>query len=69
MPARRLIVLLATVVVALGTARLGWWQLDRAAQKEALQRSLDERRTLPPVGTDLLASREVDAAAQHHRRV
>lgn len=69
MLSRRLIVLLATVIVALGTARLGWWQLDRAAQKEALQRSLDERRTLPPVGTDLLAAREPDAAAQHHRRV
>jgi surfeit locus 1 family protein len=34
--ARRWIVLAAAVVVAALTARLGWWQLDRAAQKTAL---------------------------------
>jgi surfeit locus 1 family protein len=69
MPTRRLIVLLAALVAALITARLGWWQLDRAAQKEALQRSLDVRRTLPPVRAELLASHVQDAAEQHHRRV
>lgn len=41
------VLLIAALVVAAVTARLGWWQLDRAAQKEAIQRSLDERRALP----------------------
>ncbi len=41
------VLLIAALVGAAITARLGWWQLDRAAQKEAIQRSLDERRALP----------------------
>ena len=31
------------------TARLGVWQLDRAAQKTALQAALDARGALPPL--------------------
>ncbi len=46
--------LLAALLVALLTARLGWWQLDRAAQKTAMQRSIDERRVMPPLGADAL---------------
>jgi surfeit locus 1 family protein len=46
--------LLAALLVILLTARLGWWQLDRAAQKTAMQRSLDERRALPPLAADAL---------------
>jgi surfeit locus 1 family protein len=49
------------------TARLGWWQLDRAAQKAAVQASLDERRALPPVPGPDLARTEAEAQAQHHR--
>ncbi|WP_337878375.1 SURF1 family protein [Caldimonas sp.] len=36
------------------TASLGRWQLDRAAQKEALQALLRERASLPPVRLDTL---------------
>ncbi|WP_275452069.1 SURF1 family cytochrome oxidase biogenesis protein, partial [Methylibium sp. T29] len=39
--ARRWIVLLAAVAGVALTARLGAWQLSRAAEKEALQASLD----------------------------
>jgi surfeit locus 1 family protein len=66
-PWRRWIVLGATVLGALLTARLGLWQLARAEQKESLQAALDERARLPPLETASLASDTVDAAAQHHR--
>ena len=66
---RRWAVLLAAVLVAGTTARLGVWQLDRAAQKEALQAALDARGALPPLPQAELATRPGDAAAQHHRRV
>lgn len=48
--------LLAALAVALLTARLGWWQLDRAAQKTTVQRNLDERRALPPLAAEALPS-------------
>jgi surfeit locus 1 family protein len=66
---RGLVVLLAALALAALTARLGVWQLDRAAQKTALQRSLDERRALPPLPAAELAREPVQAAAQHHRLV
>ena len=51
------------------TSSLGFWQLGRAAQKEAMQRSLEERSGLPALnGTDL--ANDADAApGQHHRAV
>lgn len=60
--------LLAAVAVALLTARLGWWQLDRAAQKTALQRNLDERRALPPLADAVLpASGALEPALRDRR--
>jgi surfeit locus 1 family protein len=44
-----LLVLLAALALTLVTARLGWWQLDRAAEKTALQQQLTERSALPPL--------------------
>lgn len=67
--ARGWIVLGAALVTAAVTARLGVWQLSRAAQKEALQASLDERMRLPPLGTADLARAAADAPIQHHRAV
>ena len=65
---RRWVVALAALAAVLVTARLGWWQLDRAAQKLSLQAALDERSRLPPIdGPALLARSSGDAAAQHHR--
>jgi surfeit locus 1 family protein len=62
---RAVIVLLATVVGMAVTARLGVWQLSRAAQKEALQSALDARGSMPELHMNELA----DAEAQHYRPV
>jgi surfeit locus 1 family protein len=64
----RWVPLLATLVVALTTARLGWWQLDRAAQKTALQRAQQAQRALPALATADLP-RDPSAAAPLHRAV
>jgi surfeit locus 1 family protein len=67
---RKVLVALAALAAMLVTARLGWWQLDRAAQKLALQAALDERSRLPPIDSAALLARSADAAAaQHHRSV
>ena len=42
-------VLVAALALCLFTARLGWWQLDRAAQKTAMQAALDQRSAQPPL--------------------
>lgn len=63
----RVVILLAAVAACLGTARLALWQLDRAAQKSALQSSIDQRRTLPALSTSELARNPSEAAAQVHR--
>ena len=60
--------LLAAVGVALLTARLGFWQLDRAAQKVQLQQSLDERRALPALSFAGLPVKAADVPAVRHRR-
>jgi surfeit locus 1 family protein len=57
------VVLVATVLAAALTARLGLWQLDRAAQKLALQSAIDAQADRPAItNADL-------AADQLHRRV
>lgn len=65
----RAAVLLAALVTAGVTARLGVWQMDRAAQKKALQQAVDARRTLPPLAADALVRDAVGVAEQVHRRV
>jgi len=66
---RSFIVLLAAVAGALATARLGFWQLDRAAQKTALHESLLARGALPALDAAQLARTPERAAEQQHRRV
>lgn len=66
---RRLIVLLAALLTAGLGLRLGIWQLDRAAQKQALQAALDQRSALPPLPQAELAATTADAAVQHQRRI
>ncbi len=63
------VILLAAILSVALTARLGVWQLDRAAQKTALQAALDERRALPPLAMGDLALDAASAADQHHRRI
>ncbi len=64
-----LVVLLAALAVIALTARLGFWQLDRASQKTALQAALDARSHEPPLDEHSLAPSPADAEAQHFRRV
>ena len=66
---RGIVVLLAALLSVALTARLGTWQLDRAAQKQAMRRAIDERSTLPALGSAALALDATAAAAQHHRAV
>ncbi len=66
---RRWAVLLAAVLGAALTARLGVWQLDRAAQKVALQTAQERQRALPALDFASLPA-DADAAAQQwHRAV
>jgi surfeit locus 1 family protein len=66
---RRALVLVATLLAVAIAARLGVWQLDRAAQKIALQTSLDARAQQPPLDDAALARAPPAAEAQHFRRV
>lgn len=66
---RSLIVLLASLLGIAVTARMGLWQLDRAAQKTALQAAIDERERLPELPASTLARSAQAALAQHHRAV
>lgn len=65
----RAIVLIATVGFAALTARLGVWQLDRAAQKQAIQAAVDARRALPPLQARDLAHTLDAALEQHYRQI
>lgn len=60
--------LAAALVVAAGTARLGVWQLDRAAQKVQLQQAMQTQTALPPLTADTLPRSRADGAAPPHRR-
>ncbi|HJV63317.1 MAG TPA: SURF1 family protein [Albitalea sp.] len=66
---RAMVVLLATLAGMALTARLGVWQLSRAAQKEALQQELQSRAALPELAASALAGDEQRAQAQHYRRI
>jgi surfeit locus 1 family protein len=61
-------VLLAAVVTVAVTARLGWWQLDRAAQKTALQDARESQALLPVLAAVDLARDAAEASAQWHRK-
>lgn len=66
---RRWVVLLAALVTVAVTARLGFWQLDRAAQKQTLQQARDERQRLPALPQAELARDTAAAAAQWQRAI
>ena len=62
--------LLLALAAAGATARLGVWQLDRAAQKEALQALMQARAAAPPLDADAFARPCcADPAALHYRPV
>jgi surfeit locus 1 family protein len=66
---RQRLLTLAAVFTMLLTARLGWWQLDRAAQKQALQASMQHQAELPVLPADRLPAEPRAAQALHHRRI
>ena len=66
---RGALILMAAIAVALLTARLGVWQLDRAAQKTTLQAAIESQGELPPLPAPQLADDPVTALAQHHRSI
>jgi surfeit locus 1 family protein len=66
---RFVVVTVAALAFGALTARLGVWQLDRAAQKIALQRAVEERALLPAIPAPQLAHDAREAGAQLHRRV
>jgi surfeit locus 1 family protein len=68
-PLRFVLATFAAIATAVLTARLGFWQLERAAQKMALQAALDERGRLPPLDAAALATSPEAAVQQHQRRV
>lgn len=57
----------AALVVVTASARLGLWQLDRAAQKTALLHDEQQRAVLPPLPAAQLARTLPLAALQWHR--
>lgn len=65
----RVIIAVATLLMVALTARLGFWQLDRAAQKTGLQSLQDQRRQSEAVTPLTLARTADDAATQWHRPV
>jgi len=67
--ARAAVVLLAALAAAAGTARLGLWQLDRAAQKNAVHQAQLNQRALPPLPVAGLARAAAAVPAQVHRQV
>jgi len=69
MNVRAVVVLIAALAGAALTARLGVWQLSRAAEKEALQSALDARGAAPALAPAELARDPAQAAAQHFRRI
>lgn len=66
---RRAVVLVAALLASGVTARLGWWQLDRAGQKLALQARIEARGSLPPLPQAQLPRDAEAARAQHYRPV
>jgi surfeit locus 1 family protein len=65
---RELVVIAAALVAVLLTGGMGLWQLDRAAQKLALQAALEARIALPPLDASSLARDAPTAEAQQYRR-
>ncbi|MDP1937665.1 MAG: SURF1 family protein [Hylemonella sp.] len=66
---RAAVVLVAALAAAAGTARLGLWQLDRAAQKVDVHEAQLRQRALPPLRTSELPHDATAVPAQVYRSV
>jgi len=60
---------LGAAVAIAATARLGWWQLDRAAQKTAIAQAWRERAAAPALPASALPRDAAALAATVHRRI
>lgn len=69
MTGTRWIIAIAALAAAALTARLGLWQLDRAAEKQQLQAGIEQRNALPPLPASELAREPGAALGQHYRKV
>ena len=65
----RWVILFGSLLIMAVTARLGWWQLDRAAQKKALQTAIETQATAAPLPATALPSDAADAERQRFRRI
>jgi surfeit locus 1 family protein len=65
----RAVVLVATVLACGVTMRLGFWQLDRAQQKQRIAKDMQERQALPPLEPQALARDAAGLEAQRHRSI
>jgi surfeit locus 1 family protein len=63
------LVWLGVVVAMAATARLGLWQLDRAAQKTAIGQAWRDRSQLEPMPGSQLPREPADVATALHRRI
>ena len=61
------LITVTTLVAVATTARLGFWQLSRAAQKQARQAAVEAQDVKPPLTTDGLMA-AADAMALLHQR-
>lgn len=64
----RRVVLAAAVLATALTARLGFWQLDRAGQKNSLQAAREAQAGKPPLTAGELAATPAAAETQWHRQ-
>lgn len=67
-PWRRRLVLLGTIAGLAITLSLGRWQLDRAAQKEALEAALEKRAAMRPLSLNALIKAEQASPELPYRR-
>lgn len=65
----RWVILLAALALMALTARLGWWQLDRAAQKLALQAAIEAQADAPALPATALPVSEAESERQRFRRI
>lgn len=65
----RWVVLFGTLLIMAVTARLGWWQLDRAAQKKSLQHAIESQAAAEVMPASALPATETAAEALRYRRI
>jgi len=68
-PRRAAWVLLAALCLGVLTARLGVWQLDRAAQKLSLQAAIEAQAAAPELPAEALPTTEGEAGRLRYRRI